>query len=98
MQRRHSDFPPVLGAPGRARRAAYSALILSIPVPHMSFVWRVTVKFLRARYAALQQSSLFRGMRYSEDHAQIKEWAPLVMEGRDPQQKVAATHRKLVPM
>ncbi|MBW6055093.1 malate:quinone oxidoreductase [Escherichia coli] len=31
-------------------------------------------------------------MRYSEDHAQIKEWAPLVMEGRDPQQKVAAKH------
>ncbi|EGL1960752.1 malate:quinone oxidoreductase [Shigella flexneri] len=28
-------------------------------------------------------------MRYSEDHAQIKEWAPLVMEGRDPQQKLA---------
>ena len=30
-------------------------------------------------------------MRYSEDHAQIKAWAPLVMEGRDPKQKVAAT-------
>ena len=54
-------------------------------VPHMSFVWgEDNVNFLRARYAALQQSSLFRGMRYSEDHAQIKEWAPLVMEGRDP--------------
>ncbi|PQO18333.1 malate:quinone oxidoreductase, partial [Shigella flexneri] len=59
-------------------------------VPHMSFVWgEDNVNFLRARYAALQQSSLFRGMRYSEDHAQIKEWAPLVMEGRDPQQKLA---------
>ncbi len=45
------------------------------------------VNFLRARYAALQQSELFRGIRYSEDHQQIKEWAPLVMEGRDPQQK-----------
>ena len=46
-------------------------------VPHMSFVWgEDNVNFLRARYAALQQSSLFRGMRYSEDHAQIKEWAP----------------------
>lgn len=39
-------------------------------VPHMSFVWgEDNVNFLRARYAALQQSSLFRGMRYSEDHA-----------------------------
>jgi malate dehydrogenase (quinone) len=61
-------------------------------VPHMSFVWgEDNVNFLRARYHALQQSALFRGMRYSEDHAQINAWAPLVMEGRDPQQKVAAT-------
>ncbi|MEW3898320.1 malate:quinone oxidoreductase, partial [Klebsiella pneumoniae] len=34
---------------------------------------------------------LFQGMKFSTDHAQIKQWAPLVMEGRDPQQKVAAT-------
>ncbi|MEB4674800.1 malate dehydrogenase (quinone) [Enterobacteriaceae bacterium G50] len=61
-------------------------------VPHMSFVWgEANVNFLRARYRALQQNPLFRGMRYSEDHQQIKEWAPLVMEGRDPQQKIAAT-------
>jgi malate:quinone-oxidoreductase len=61
-------------------------------VPHMSFVWgEDNVNFLRARYRALQQNPLFRGMRYSEDHEQIKSWAPLVMEGRDPQQKIAAT-------
>lgn len=53
------------------------------------------MNFLRARYTALQQSTLFRGMRYSEDHAQIKEWAPLVMEGRDPKQKVAATRTEI---
>ncbi|PLN17959.1 malate:quinone oxidoreductase, partial [Klebsiella pneumoniae] len=35
--------------------------------------------------------TLFQGMKFSTDHAQIKQWAPLVMEGRDPQQKVAAT-------
>ncbi|XQS16821.1 malate dehydrogenase (quinone) [Citrobacter telavivensis] len=65
-------------------------------VPHMSFVWGDdNVNFLRARYAALQQSTLFRGMRYSEDHAQIKEWVPLVMEGRDPKQKVAATRTEM---
>ncbi|WGL57551.1 malate dehydrogenase (quinone) [Kluyvera intermedia] len=61
-------------------------------VPHMSFVWgEDNVNFLRARYRALQKSPLFNGMRYSEDHEQIKQWAPLVMEGRDPQQKIAAT-------
>lgn len=65
-------------------------------VPHMRFVWGDdNVNFLRARYTALQQSTLFRGMRYSEDHAQIKEWAPLVMEGRDPKQKVAATRTEI---
>jgi len=65
-------------------------------VPHMSFVWgNDNVNFLRGRYSALQQSTLFRGMKYSEDHAQIKEWAPLVMEGRDPNQKVAATRTEI---
>lgn len=65
-------------------------------VPHMSFVWGDdNVKFLRTRYAAMQQNDLFRGIRYSEDYAQIKAWAPLVMEGRDPQQKVAATRTEL---
>jgi len=61
-------------------------------VPHMSFVWGDdNVNFLRKRYAALQKSTLFRGMEYSEDHDQIQKWIPLVMEGRDPKQKVAAT-------
>ncbi|MDX6041071.1 malate dehydrogenase (quinone) [Scandinavium lactucae] len=65
-------------------------------VPHMSFVWgEDNVNFLRARYAALQQNSLFQGMRYSEDLEQIKKWAPLVMEGRDPRQKVAATRTEI---
>ncbi|WP_436876787.1 malate dehydrogenase (quinone) [Siccibacter turicensis] len=65
-------------------------------VPHMSFVWGdQNVNFLRARYAALQKSSLFRGMLYSEDHEQIKQWAPLVMEGRDLNQKVAATRTEI---
>ena len=47
--------------------------------------------YLQKRYNALQQTTLFQGMKFSTDHAQIKQWAPLVMEGRDPQQKVAAT-------
>ena len=59
--------------------------------PHMSFVWGDNVDYLQKRYAALQQTTLFQGMKFSTDHAQIKEWAPLVMEGRDPQQRVAAT-------
>ena len=30
-------------------------------------------------------------MQYSEDYDQIKQWVPLMMEGRDRNQKVAAT-------
>lgn len=60
--------------------------------PHMSFVWGDdNIKFLKKRYEALQASPLFRGMQYSEDPVQIKKWVPLMMEGRDPSQKIAAT-------
>lgn len=60
--------------------------------PHMSFVWGDdNVEFLRKRYQALQKSTLFRGMHYSEDRERIAEWIPLVMKGRNHKQKVAAT-------
>ncbi len=61
-------------------------------VPHMSVVWGDdNVAFLKKRHAALQAHPLFRDMRYSDDPAQIRQWAPLMMEGRDPQQNIAAT-------
>jgi len=60
--------------------------------PHMSFVWGdKNVDFLTRRYKALQETTLFQGMKFSTDQNQIKEWAPLIIAGRDPQQKVAAT-------
>ena len=61
-------------------------------IPHMSFVWgKENVDYLHKRYDALQQNYLFHGMQYSEDQTQLAEWMPLVMEGRDPNQPVAAT-------
>ena len=61
-------------------------------VPHISFVWGDdNVAFLRKRYQAMTAHHCFAGMEYSEDHAVLREWMPLVMEGRDPAQKVAAT-------
>lgn len=60
--------------------------------PHMSFVWgEDNIRFLKKRHEALQASPLFHGMQYSEDPKQIAQWVPLMMEGRDPKQKVAAT-------
>jgi malate dehydrogenase (quinone) len=61
-------------------------------VPHMSFViGEENTKFLRTRYEALKPNPLFRSMEYSEDHAQIAKWAPLIVKGRDPKQRIAAT-------
>ncbi|MBA4101840.1 MAG: malate:quinone oxidoreductase, partial [Arthrobacter sp.] len=61
-------------------------------VPHMSFViGEDHTRFLRTRYEALKPHTLFRSMEYSEDHAQIAKWAPLIVKGRDPKQRVAAT-------
>ena len=61
-------------------------------VPHMSFViGEDNSRFLRTRYEALKPNPLFRSMEYSEDHAQIAKWAPLIVKGRDPKQHIAAT-------
>lgn len=65
-------------------------------VPHISFVWgKDNVSWLRQRFDALQNSTLFRGMVYSEDPQQIRDWALLIMEGRDTLQKVAATRMEM---
>jgi malate dehydrogenase (quinone) len=61
-------------------------------VPHMSFVWGDdNVEFLKKRFEALQKSTLFRGMEYSEDAEKVREWVPLIMEGREATDRVAAT-------
>jgi malate dehydrogenase (quinone) len=62
------------------------------PCPHMSFVWgEANVKFLRARYKAMSPHHSYHGMEYSENHKQIADWAPLIIEGRDSNQPIAAT-------
>ncbi|MDN3580717.1 malate:quinone oxidoreductase [Mucilaginibacter flavus] len=65
-------------------------------VPHMSFVWGAdNVNYLKKRQQALTKHHFFKGMEYSEDKAQIKKWIPLVMEGRDENEKVSATFMDL---
>lgn len=62
------------------------------PTPHISFVWGDdNVEFLRKRYELLSQHHLFSEMEYSEDPAVLETWMPLIMQGRDPNQRVAAT-------
>lgn len=65
-------------------------------IPHVSFVWgENNVDFLHKRFDKLQECELFKGMLYSEDPAVLKEWMPLVMDQRDPNEKVAATRMDL---
>ncbi|WGL52848.1 malate dehydrogenase (quinone) [Nocardioides sp. BP30] len=61
--------------------------------PHMSFVWgEANVAYLRARYEALKDHPLFTGLQYSDDPAQIGQWAPLLLEGRTGTEPIAATY------
>ncbi|MWD30359.1 FAD-dependent oxidoreductase, partial [Aquicoccus sp. SCR17] len=62
------------------------------PLPHMSFVWGDDhADYLRARYEAMSAQPLFAGMEHSEDPEQIRAWAPLLIEGREPGQRLAAS-------
>ena len=60
-------------------------------VPHICFVKGTDdVDFLQARHAAMSEHDFFRGMQMTTDPSVIQDWAPLVMEGRQPS-PVAAT-------
>jgi len=61
-------------------------------VPHFSFVrGKDDVDFLRKRWEALRAHPGFAKMEFSEDPAQLAEWIPVVMEGREGNEPVAAT-------
>lgn len=61
-------------------------------VPHMSFVRGAEdVSFLKERFESLSAHHLYRGMEFTQDKTDIEEWIPLVMEGRNFNEDVAAT-------
>ena len=65
-------------------------------IPHLSFVWgKKNVSFLKKRYENMKAYNLFNEMQYSEDATKISQWMPLVMEGRDSEEPVAATKMDL---
>jgi malate dehydrogenase (quinone) len=62
------------------------------PVPHMSFVRGAeNVAFLKKRHAALTAHHCYEGMQYSQDRTQLRDWIPLVMEGRTGDEPLGAT-------
>lgn len=65
-------------------------------IPHISFVWGIeNVDFLRKRYDALLQYPVFKGMEFTKDRDEMASWMPLIMEGREPDQPIAATRMKI---
>ncbi len=65
-------------------------------VPHCSFVrGENNIEFLKKRFKALSAHHSYQGMEYTDDRKQMEEWFPLVMEGRDPAERVAATRNRI---
>lgn len=60
--------------------------------PHMNIVFgRRDVDYLRARYATMAADPIFEGLEFSEDPGTIRSWAPLVIDGRESREPIAAT-------
>lgn len=63
-----------------------------MPIPHMSMVQgQENVAFLKKRFEAMSNNPLFQGMEFSDDPEKLKEWIPLIMEGRTSSEPIAAT-------
>nr|WP_315249768.1 malate dehydrogenase (quinone) [uncultured Duganella sp.] len=64
--------------------------------PHMNLVFgQENREFIRKRVEALKASPLFAGMEMTTDPAKIKEWVPIMMEGRKADEVVTATRSPL---
>lgn len=61
-------------------------------LPHMSLVQGgQNVAFLKNRFEAMSNNPLFQGMEFSDDPEKLIEWIPLIMEGRNMNEPIAAT-------
>ena len=62
-------------------------------IPHISFVQgEQNIAFLQKRYQNLAQNHLFAGMQFSQDHQQLSDWMPLMMQNRSADEKLAASY------
>ncbi|MBZ9731093.1 malate dehydrogenase (quinone) [Salegentibacter sp. JZCK2] len=64
-------------------------------VPHHSWVTgENNINFLKKRFEALTETSMFEEMKFSEDPAILQEWFPLITEGRE-NEKMAGTRMEI---
>ncbi len=61
-------------------------------VPHMSFVRGAdNARYLKNRHEAMTGHHFFKEMEYTTDHEEIKQWAPLLTQGRSDNEAIALT-------
>jgi malate dehydrogenase (quinone) len=61
-------------------------------LPHMSFVQgEQDVAFLKKRFEALSSNPQYQDMEFSDDPEKLLEWIPLIMQGRESNEPIAAT-------
>ncbi|WP_407403114.1 malate dehydrogenase (quinone) [Chryseobacterium sp.] len=64
--------------------------------PHMSLVFGENdAKYLKTRFDTMIKSPLFKDMEFTMDHEKLKEWIPLVMSKRNPNEVLAASRSEL---
>jgi len=65
-------------------------------VPHHSWVeGKDNVEYLKKRHQAMTSHFMFETMKYSEEVGTLKQWFPLIIENRDPNEVMAATRMEL---
>lgn len=76
----------------RKTNKVYTSTPFINDIDHMSFVWGDdNIHFLKKRFEAMIPYAMFDDMKYSEDHSEVKEWIPLMMNGRDAKEEIGVT-------
>ncbi len=64
-------------------------------LPHISLVFgEKDISFLKKRFFELSSHSAFSEMEFTMDHSELKDWIPLVMDGRSKDELIGATRIK----
>ena len=64
-------------------------------LPHISLVFGdKDISFLKRRFSKLSSHAAFSQMEFTMDHVELKDWIPLVMDGRKQSEKIGATRIK----
>ena len=61
-------------------------------LPHISIVFGdKDISLLKKRFSELSSHAAFSQMEFTKDHGELKDWIPLIMDGRKQSEKIAAT-------